>query len=212
MEFRSLTAREVEMNKECTARLRVTICIVLLAVCLVLAGISPIPAQGEPMATDPYAQAATTTLDDGSYLVDVSLEGGTGRASVTSPAQVTVANSKAAASIEWSSPHYDYMLVAGECYLPINEEGNSVFEIPILAFDEPFTVVADTTAMSQPHEIEYQLTFDTASAMALGTESKHNALLIALPVIAGGVVVAFLIARRVRAKREAAPSSTTESA
>ena len=50
------------------------------------------------------------------------------------------------------------MLVDGEKYLPINEEGNSVFEIPVKVLNEPFTVIGDTIAMSQPHEIEYKLT------------------------------------------------------
>ncbi|MGX8697867.1 MAG: hypothetical protein ACSW8D_15920 [Prevotella sp.] len=160
---------------------------------------SPAFAMDEPLATDPYAQAVTVALDDGSYLVDVSLEGGTGRASVTSPAQVTVMDGKAVASIEWSSPHYDYMLVAGKCYLPVNEEGNSVFEIPVLAFDEPFTVVADTTAMSQPHEIEYQLTFDAESATVVSTE-KTNGSLPVLVFAATGLAVAagVIVARRKR--------------
>ena len=42
-------------------------------------------------------------------------------------------------------------------------EGNSTFEIPVLYFDRPMTVIADTTAMSEPHEITYTLTFDSAS-------------------------------------------------
>lgn len=167
----------------------------LVAVCLFLARTNSL-ALGEPLATDPYAQAATVALDDGRYLVDVALEGGTGRASVTSPTQVTVMDGKAVASIEWSSPHYDYMLVAGECYLPVNEEGNSVFEIPVLSFDEPFTVVADTTAMSQPHEIEYQLTFTSASATAVDAGKADGSLPLIALVAAGLVVTACVIVIR----------------
>ena len=51
----------------------------------------------------------------------------------------------------------------GEKYLPVNTEGNSQFEIPVKYFDKPMDVIADTTAMSEPHEIEYTLTFDSAS-------------------------------------------------
>ena len=47
----------------------------------------------------------------------------------------------------------------GEKFFPINEEGYSTFLIPIPVFDEPVPVVADTTAMSVPHEIDYELTF-----------------------------------------------------
>ena len=64
------------------------------------------------------------------------------------------------AVITWSSPHYDYMIVDDEKYLPINEDGNSVFEIPFKDLSAPVTVIADTVAMSEPHEIEYTLTFD----------------------------------------------------
>ena len=55
------------------------------------------------------------------------------------------------------------MIVGGEKYLPVNTEGNSVFEIPVSAFDEPLTVIGDTVAMSKPHEVEYTITFHTES-------------------------------------------------
>ena len=98
-------------------------------------------------------------MNDGTYQIDVSLSGGTGRASVSSPTELIVDDGSMTARIEWSSPYYDYMIVDGEKYLPVNEEGNSVFEIPVKNFDEPLEVVADTVAMSKPHEIEYTLIF-----------------------------------------------------
>ncbi len=97
------------------------------------------------------------------HRVAVTLEGGTGRASITSPAKLTQTENGDIATIEWSSPHYDYMIVEGVRYLPVNEDGNSTFEIPVVVYDKPFVVIADTTAMSTPHEIEYQLTFDSSS-------------------------------------------------
>lgn len=106
-------------------------------------------------------------LTDGSYLVEMTFEGGSGRASIASPVTITVENQKVTASVEWSSPNYDYMLVDGEKFLPVNTEGNSVFEIPIAAFDEPVTVIGDTVAMSKPHEIEYTLTFHSDTIKAL---------------------------------------------
>ena len=89
----------------------------------------------------------------------VVLEGGSGRATVDSPAALTVAEGKMTATIVWSSPNYDYMIVDGEKYLPTNTEGNSTFEIPVAALGTPLAVTADTVAMSTPHEIEYTLTF-----------------------------------------------------
>ena len=96
---------------------------------------------------------------DGSYTCEVTLEGGSGRATVESPAALTVADGKMTATLVWSSPNYDYMIVDGEKYLPTNTEGNSTFEIPAAALDTALTVTADTVAMSTPHEIEYTLTF-----------------------------------------------------
>ena len=80
---------------------------------------------------------------------------------------INVENQKVTASVEWSSPNYDYMLVDGEKFLPVNTEGNSVFDIPVAAFDEPVTVIGDTVAMSKPHEIEYTLTFHSDTIKAL---------------------------------------------
>ena len=107
----------------------------------------------------PLIQEAAETPADGEYSVSVTLEGGSGRATVESPAALTVADGKMTATIVWSSPNYDYMIVDGEKYLPTNTEGNSTFEIPVAALGTPLAVTADTVAMSTPHEIEYTLTF-----------------------------------------------------
>ena len=101
----------------------------------------------------------TLPLEDGIYTVDLAFEGGSGKAKVLSPATVTVSGETVTATIQWSSPNYDYMLVDGEKYLPVNTEGDSVFEIPVLFFDKPMDVIGDTVAMSTPHEIAYTLTF-----------------------------------------------------
>lgn len=102
-------------------------------------------------------------LKDGTYTASVSLDGGSGRATVSSPADIAVDNGRVTARIAWSSPNYDYMLVNGEKLLPVNQEGNSVFEIPVTHFDAPIAVKADTTTMSKPHEIAYTLLFDSKS-------------------------------------------------
>lgn len=91
----------------------------------------------------------------------ISLEGGTGKAKIESPASVVTTDEGYTVTLKWSSPHYDYMIVDGEKYLPVNEEGNSVFEIPFKSISTSQTVIADTVAMSEPHEIEYTLVFST---------------------------------------------------
>ena len=121
-------------------------------------------------------------FQDGTYQMEVELLGGSGRASVTSPAKVEIKDGKAVATLEWSSPNYDYMVVDGEKYLPVNTEGNSVFQIPVEAFDQDIAVIADTVAMSKPHEIEYTLNFhagengqNAAKADTTGQEDADGA-------------------------------------
>ena len=102
-------------------------------------------------------------LEDGTYETDVTLTGGSGRASVESPAKVEIKDKEATATIIWSSPNYDYMIVDGEKYEPVNKDGNSTFEIPVTVFDTEMEVTADTVAMSTPHEIDYTLNFNSSS-------------------------------------------------
>lgn len=113
----------------------------------------------EASTTENSATASVTEVTDGTYSIDVTLGGGSGKSTVLSPATITVSGGSMVARIEWSSPNYDYMLVDGEKYLPVNTEGNSVFEIPVAALDIELAVVGDTVAMSKPREIEYTLTF-----------------------------------------------------
>lgn len=118
-------------------------------------------------------------FQDGTYQMEVELLGGSGRASVTSLAKVEIKDGKAVATLEWSSPNYDYMVVDGEKYLPVNTEGNSVFQIPVEAFDQDIVVIADTVAMSTPHEIEYTLNFHAGengqNAAKAGTTEQEDA-------------------------------------
>ena len=129
--------------------------------------ISEAETAGTSASGEASGKSGIPDLADGSYLVEMTFEGGSGRASIASPVTITVENQKVTASVEWSSPNYDYMLVDGEKFLPVNTEGNSVFEIPVAAFNEPVTVIGDTVAMSKPHEIEYTLTFHSDTIKAL---------------------------------------------
>lgn len=124
--------------------------------------------RADSLPADAFAEGIVTTaedlaLADGDYQVDVTLEGGSGRASVESPAQMTAENGKVTATIVWSSSNYNYMKVDGVCYDAVIENDRSVFTIPVTCFDWKMAVVADTIAMSQPHEIDYALRFDSAS-------------------------------------------------
>ena len=110
-----------------------------------------------------YATAESLKLEDGEYNIDVKLEGGSGKASVESPAKLTVKDGKATAKIVWSSDKYDKMVVNYLEYTPEIADGHSVFEIPVGGFDYKMHIEAETTAMSEPHMIEYTLYFDSST-------------------------------------------------
>ena len=107
--------------------------------------------------------AQSLNLSDGSYTCEVSLSGGSGKATVESPAKITVQRGIAYAELVWSSDKYDFMVVDDEQIMPLNQTGNSVFLIPVGAFDFNLPVQADTIAMSTPHLIDYTLRFDSTT-------------------------------------------------
>ena len=113
---------------------------------------------------------ADLALEDGTYTAEVTLSGGSGKASVQSPAKLFFENGTAEAELVWSSANYDYMIVDGEKYIAEIADGHSVFRIPVQCFDRNMAVIADTTAMSQAHEISYSLRFDSASVRAAAGE------------------------------------------
>lgn len=137
-------------------------------------------------------------MTDGVYSVEVTMTGGTGRAHITSPLQLTVSGESMTARVEWSSPNYDLMIVDGKEFLPVNESGNSVFEIPVYTLDEPLDVQAETVAMSEPHMVDYTITFDKSS---LPAENTVNVPLIAGGSALGVVVIAGAVFAIVKSKK-----------
>lgn len=103
-------------------------------------------------------------MNDGVYTAEITMTGGTGKAHILSPAEITVTGGKMTAKFEWSSSKYDMMIVGGESFYPVNESGNSVFEIPVYTLDEPLSVQAETIAMSEPHLIDYEIVFGEVNA------------------------------------------------
>lgn len=150
----------------------------------------------------PAAQAFTLDKEDGEYSIQVELEGGSGKASVTSPTLITVKNGEVTADIQWSSSNYDYMIVDGKKYLPVNEEGtNSEFQIPVTIMDESRPVIADTTAMGTPHEINYTLTFysdSIGSKSQMPQEAAKRVVAVALVIIVGGGILNYFVNKRIQ--------------
>lgn len=111
-------------------------------------------------------QKKAKALADGTYTVAAALTGGTGKAKIASPLRLTVKDGQITATLVWSSANYDYMRVDGVRYDALIEDGHSVFTVPVASLEEPLPVVADTVAMSTPHEIEYTISFDPATLTA----------------------------------------------
>ncbi len=129
---------------------------------------TPVPSAEPTPTLQPSAEVTAAPApqgpEDGNYTANVALSGGTGRASIQSPAKLRCTDGQFYATIQWSSPNFDYMKVNGTRYDLISAPGaDSAFEIPVAAFDTPLPVIADTIAMSEPHEVEYTITFDSAS-------------------------------------------------
>ena len=147
-------------------------------------------------------QAVQMDRPDGRYSIEVSLTGGSGRAFVTSPTWLTVRGGQGYATILWSSPYYDYMILDGRKYLnETRDGGNSTFTIPITALDVPMEVIADTTAMGEPVEIAYTLTFyrDTVdSKNRVPQEGAKSVLTGAFLFIVIGGIADHLIKKRRR--------------
>lgn len=113
------------------------------------------------------ALSQAPALTEGQYSIPVTLSGGTGRVGVESPAKVTISPEGAIAVIIWDSPYYVSMVVNGISYEPVHSGETSIFEIPV-TLEQDIPVCATTIAMSTPHEIEYTLHFDAASAKPAG--------------------------------------------
>lgn len=144
-----------------------------------------------------------TDLPDGEYAIDVRLEGGSGKASVETPTLLIVEDGMLYVQLVWSSPYYDYMIVDDVRYENLAEiDMNSMFQIPVYGVDEPMQVIADTTAMGTPHEIEYSLTLYSDSITGkenLPREEAKKVIWIALSIIVFGGILNHIVKKRLRA-------------
>ncbi|SKB63181.1 hypothetical protein SAMN06296386_10345 [Lachnospiraceae bacterium] len=139
---------------------------------------------------------------DGEYSIEVNMTGGSGRASISSPTYLTVKDGRAYARLLWSSVHYDYVRVGNKTYYNLAEDGgNSVFEIPVLAMDRSFPIIGDTTAMGDPVEIRYELTFYQESIQSKGAipqEAAKRVLIVAGCIIVFGGILDYFVNRKRR--------------
>ena len=150
------------------------LCVVLMLIC-----VTSCASRGVASYNQENAEITKET-----YLVDITFEGGTGKAYIQSPVEVTSIDGEMTAKFVWSSKNYDYMIVNGIKYENENDGGESTFTVDIDNIDEPLTVIGDTVAMSKPHEIEYVITWgekensetETITSVAADREAVEKAL------------------------------------
>lgn len=134
------------------------------------------PSEVSASATGLQSFAELSEIPDGSYWIRVSMTGGSGRASISSPTGFYVTDGQATADIHWSSASYDYMKLDGVRYEAFTDAaGHSAMTIPVSALDSAIPVLADTTAMSKPYEIEYELSFDGSALLPMADASMAEA-------------------------------------
>ena len=155
---------------------------------------------GKNAAPEKLPEPVSVTWDDGEYSIEVNMTGGSGRASVSSPTLLVIRDGKAYARLLWSSVYYDYMILEDVYYYNLTEDGgNSTFEIPITVLDEPIPVIADTTAMGDPVEIHYTLTFYEESIGEKGQipqEAAKKVLIIAAVIIVAGWFLNYFVKKK----------------
>ena len=141
---------------------------------------------------------ADTTLEDGRYTVEFTFDGGTGKGGVEAVEADVKGGEIETLYLTMTSEHYDYCIYYGEKYEAPAGEGNSVFTVPYV--EDQFLLTADTTAMSQPHEIDYNVTLDTASMAKIGgdepadsSSGNKKGIIIGLVVLACLIVVFFAV-------------------
>ena len=111
------------------------------AIACVLVALLALPFAG--CSASPNATGGTAGSQE--YTVSVSLSGGSGRTSIASPTTIVKDGDTYTATITWSSSNYDKMTADGVDYAPVNDGGNSTFEIPV-TLDEDIAVSAETIA------------------------------------------------------------------
>lgn len=169
-----------------TARRMLAVVMVVFLLLLLLSGCAARSRGTDASAAQPSETSVTAAgvlsfselseIPDGSYWIRVSMTGGSGRASISSPTGFYVKGGQATADIHWSSASYDYMKLDGVRYDAFTDAaGHSAMTIPVSALDTSIPVLADTTAMSKPYEIEYQLSFDGSALLPMADASMAEA-------------------------------------
>lgn len=133
------------------------------------------PSPATAQTGDVVASAPAALPTDGVYRPDeFTTTGGTGKVKITCP-QVTLQDGEITAKIVFSSPYYTQLQAGGQTYEgEIDETARtSTYEIPVVV-NTDMEILATTTAMSEAHEIAYNLHI-TLSAASVQIEDSDPA-------------------------------------
>lgn len=124
-----------------------------------------------------HAVDNSTSLKDGVYKPDsFRWSGGSGRLAYIRCNKITVRGGKAYATIEFGSSKYDSLKANGRVYSK-QGGGNSVFVIPV-KLNANNTIIGRTTAMSQPHWVQYKIYIGKAGATGKDGKGKEGGKLV----------------------------------
>lgn len=108
------------------------------------------------------------SYQDGSYSVSVGCEGGSGRGGVRS-ADIVVSSGSYTVTFYMSSANYTRARINGGDEIPAVIGSVSSFTTALYDLDAAVSLSAETTAMSEPHWIDYTVTIDTSGIPAAGS-------------------------------------------
>ena len=120
--------------------------------------------RADSLPPEAWREASGVELADGAYLVNATLEGG--RARLVDPVTLTVENGVCSARLVFATTKIDYVIVNGEKLLPEAADEGVAFTVPVAAFDRGLSIIVDSTAIQPATEVDYTVTFDSASIAA----------------------------------------------
>ncbi len=111
-------------------------------------------------------------IADGDYNIAVDVFGG--EDTVESPVPMTIENGEATATLQFSSPNYDSLVMTGDTYEPVEVTADSAtYELPIRVFDTSIPVTFNSVSSGAPEELAGSLSFHSG----LATNSSGEKLL-----------------------------------
>ena len=111
------------------------------------------------------AEFSVAELRNGTYTVNVEIEGGNGTDMICTPMHLFIDDGAATAVIVWSTSACEYMKLEGTQINPMSRDDGSVFYLPVDTWDEEVSLLCGMDHEGTKEEIEYVATFDSSSVV-----------------------------------------------